>query len=360
MLRVAKKRSKVAVKLSPEQLIMNYLQNTAGITNDTIFDILSRTPEFLETIEDNPQREKMAKHHGVAFPKFNPLKKQRLNEHIRSTRCQYNKETEEQDEIDEMMGEGDEIRLSDMVYTPVNRFSTGIPEFDILFGESKEFDEIGIPFGATSLLAGSPGVGKSRLMIKVAGYVTHPKHDNHEVLYFLGASEGSQDQFAQWANAMISHGGRKNVIWSSKVHIEDQLAAVRKYKPKLTVVDSLQMIPETNSNAGAKLVITTYKDLMRELGTHVIFIGQLNQKEQIAGRRGLQHLVDTVMRATKNPMGKDEFMVDCNEKNRFGSTGNSVHFRHTDDNILVIDHGRRFQEKTNGLPEGTRMVERIR
>jgi DNA repair protein RadA/Sms len=74
------------------------------------------------------------------------------------------------------------IAITDVEHNEVSRFLSGDSEFDLVLGG-------GVVDGSLTLIGGSPGVGKSTLLLKVAGNIAR---QNHNVLYVSGEESNSQ------------------------------------------------------------------------------------------------------------------------------------------------------------------------
>jgi SpoVK/Ycf46/Vps4 family AAA+-type ATPase len=103
-----------------------------------------------------------------------PERVRNLRNLIRVTRSKFKSDTQESDMVDGIVGKGEMIGFDEIKAQPVDRISCGIVQIDELFGYSEEFKRWGFPRGQVSLIAGSPGVGKTRLMVAVCGSMTEP------------------------------------------------------------------------------------------------------------------------------------------------------------------------------------------
>jgi DNA repair protein RadA/Sms len=187
------------------------------------------------------------------------------------------------------------------------RLASGHEELDRVMGG-------GIVPGSVTLLGGDPGIGKSTLLLQVAGHVA----GTNAVVYASG--EESVSQVALRAQRLGIEGQKLEVVAES--NLETILALASDRKGTLLVVDSIQTI-ESNTVATSAGAVSQLRECTAELvryakstATAVIIIGHVTKEGTIAGPRMLEHLVDTVLyfeseagsryrivRATKNRFG---------------------------------------------------------
>ena len=255
---------------------------------------------------------------------------------IRVTRSKFKSETQENDMIDGIVGKGEMIGFDDIKAQPVDRISCGITQIDELFGYSEDFKRWGFPRGQVSLIAGSPGVGKTRLMVAVCGSMTEPgtKRKSNAV-YFQ--NEFALSQFKVMSSQVIREGSR--FVCGDLHRLRDQLEWIEGQKtcPDLVVVDSIQMLAEAKNRSGIERCIAAYKCAAMDRGFHVCFIGQLNKQGEVAGSRSVEHLVDQVFTA-KTAFLPNQFSLHVT-KNRWGRSGISARFEHHGFGVRCVSEG---------------------
>src|SRR5450432_3835961 len=108
------------------------------------------------------------------------------------------------------------------------RISVGYPEMDRVLGG-------GLVAGSLILIGGEPGIGKSTLLLQVAGAIA-----DHvgPVLYVSG--EESVEQVKMRAERLSISGERLYLLAS--VELDAISAAVQRMKPALLIVDSIQTV----------------------------------------------------------------------------------------------------------------------
>jgi len=190
----------------------------------------------------------------------------------------------------------------------LRRFSLGMGELDRVFGG-------GVVPGSVTLLGGEPGIGKSTLLLQVAGALaaTQP------VLYATG--EESTAQVALRARRLGGAYERVHVAAETDLDTVLGLAAVQ--RPALLVIDSIQTM-QLASVATAAGAVTQLRECTAALvrfakgsGTAVLIVGHVTKDGAIAGPRLLEHLVDTVLYFERDAGSR--FRRVRAAKNRFGA-----------------------------------------
>lgn len=196
-----------------------------------------------------------------------------------------------------------EIESQDDARTP-----SGIEEFDRVLGG-------GIVAGSLVLIGGSPGIGKSTIIIQTADRLSR---SGASVLYVSG--EESERQIKMRGERLGI--GAENLFLLPETNLENILAETDKLRPDYVIIDSIQTVfsekiesapgsvSQVREVAGALMVFA------KQTGTPVFLIGHVTKEGSIAGPKALEHIVDTVLyfegdrhhnhriiRATKNRFG---------------------------------------------------------
>lgn len=207
--------------------------------------------------------------------------------------------------------QGQVIRLDEnLKEVNIDRHSTGYREFDRVLGG-------GLVEGSFILLGGDPGIGKSTLLLQMAGGLAS---QNVDVLYVSG--EESVNQSALRAQRLGVKSPRVHMASESNLEVIRELA--RELKPKVLVVDSIQTVflPEIESAPGS---VSQVRECAAQLmglakggGISVFLIGHVTKEGNIAGPKVLEHMVDTVL-AFEGDLSH-QFRLLRALKNRFGAT----------------------------------------
>jgi len=192
----------------------------------------------------------------------------------------------------------------------ITRFDSGSKELDLVLGG-------GIVPGSLTLIGGSPGIGKSTLLLKIAGNLAAQKQ---EVLYVSG--EESAGQIKLRANRLGAN--HKKLFLLSEINLSSVIAEINRRDYRFIVIDSIQTLysEETPSAPGSVTQVRTITfELMRiakSLHIPIFIIGHITKDGSIAGPRVLEHMVDTVLYFEGD--GNSELRLLRGFKNRFGST----------------------------------------
>jgi DNA repair protein RadA/Sms len=193
--------------------------------------------------------------------------------------------------------------------TPV-RMPTGWAEFDRVLGG-------GLVPGSALLLGGEPGVGKSTLLLQVAGGLAAL---GSRVL--VATAEESVDQVAMRAQRLGVVGPGVDLISDDDVDVIVDVAGER--RPDLLVVDSIQSVgvPEVPSGPGGVSQVRESAArlirLAKTTGIALVLVGHVTKEGGLAGPKTLEHMVDVVLYLEGDP--DRGFRVLRSNKNRFGAT----------------------------------------
>ncbi|MGM0623577.1 MAG: DNA repair protein RadA [Campylobacterota bacterium] len=229
------------------------------------------------------------------------------------------------------------ISIVDIKEDDVTRFSSYDSEFDLVLGG-------GIVPGSLVLIGGSPGIGKSTLLLKVAGNLA--KH-NKKVLYVSG--EESLGQIKIRANRLEAN--EKDLFLLPEIKLELILQEFGSKGYELMIIDSIQTIyqEEVSSAPGSVSQVRAITfELMRiakEKMIPIFIIGHITKDGSIAGPRVLEHMVDTVLYfdgdATKDIRLLRGF------KNRFGNTSEIGIFEMTKNGLESTKNFKFFSNSKN-------------
>lgn len=224
------------------------------------------------------------------------------------------------------------MRLTDVETSKSDRIVTSINEFNRVMGG-------GIVRDSVSIITAKPGAGKSTLLLQVADDIASK---GYKVLYASG--EESDSQIKSRADRLFDD-INSNVWVYSDISMNNVLSYIEEIDPDLIIIDSIQtfILEEyLPSRAGSPTqTMECANELLRIAKNSnrpraVIFVGQMNKSEEIAGLRALEHLVDTVLIIEGE--NEDELRGLSVSKNRFGSTWERGFFSMSEKGMVSIDN----------------------
>ncbi len=240
------------------------------------------------------------------------------------------------------------LKFEDIEKEEIQRFTSKDSELDLVLGG-------GIVPGSLVLIGGSPGVGKSTLMLKLAGNL------DKKVLYVAGEESPGQIKIRAKRLGIKN----KNLFLMPEIVVENILEEIKKGYD-LVIIDSIQTIYSENIASAPGSVSQVREatfELMRiakETKTPIFIIGHITKEGSIAGPRVLEHMVDTVLYFEGD--ASRELRILRAFKNRFGSTSEIGIFEMTKQGLTSAKNKSFFSKKP--LPgsaitvvlEGTRPI----
>jgi len=202
------------------------------------------------------------------------------------------------------------LSLKEITSENFKTFSTGIEEFDRVLGK-------GLVPASVILVSGSPGIGKSTLLLQTAGKLSA---QGQKVLYITG-EESVQQVKLRADRLQISS---PELLIFSETNLEEIIQQIEKLTPQLVIIDSVQTIynPEFSPAPGSVTQVRECTSILfrlsKTLGVTILLIGHITKDGSIAGPRVLEHLVDVVLYFEGE--GFQNFRLLKAVKNRFGST----------------------------------------
>ncbi|MCT7470844.1 DNA repair protein RadA [Aliarcobacter cryaerophilus] len=227
--------------------------------------------------------------------------------------------------------------ITEILQDDVSRFSSFNYEFDLVLGG-------GVVPGSLTLIGGSPGVGKSTLLLKVAGSIAKR---GKKVLYVSG--EESAGQIKLRANRLDAN--HNELFLLSEIKLEEIMSELLRIDYEVCIIDSIQTIYSSHLNSSPGSVSQVREitfELMRkakESNIAMFIIGHITKDGSIAGPRVLEHMVDTVLYFEGE--ASRELRMLRGFKNRFGSTSEIGIFEMTQEGLVSAkDIASKFFDKS--------------
>ncbi|MEA3374391.1 MAG: DNA repair protein RadA [Campylobacterota bacterium] len=231
--------------------------------------------------------------------------------------------------------------ISEIKEEDVERFSSNDIELDLVLGG-------GIVPGSLTLIGGSPGVGKSTLLLKIGANIST---GGRNVLYVSG--EESAGQIKLRANRLGAI--TDSLYLLSEIRLEQILLELEERRYDFLIIDSIQTIySETITSAPGSVtqVRQITFDLMRiakERGIAIFIIGHITKEGSIAGPRVLEHMVDAVLYFEGD--SSQELRILRGFKNRFGATSEIGVFEMRSEGLVSAkDISSRFFNRNKSQP----------
>jgi DNA repair protein RadA/Sms len=210
------------------------------------------------------------------------------------------------------------ISLDEVKSSEQKRLITSDPELNRVLGG-------GIVPGSIVLIAGEPGIGKSTLFLQNGLWLK-----NVTVLYVSG--EESEQQIKMRADRLQL--SNDNFYLLTETSTQTIFQEIKKLKPQLVIVDSIQTLHTTfvDSSPGSVSQIrecaSEFQRFAKETNTPVFLIGHITKDGSIAGPKILEHMVDTVLQFEGDR--HYAYRILRTLKNRFGSTAELGIYEMTD------------------------------
>jgi len=220
------------------------------------------------------------------------------------------------------------------------RLSTGVTELDRVLGG-------GLVPGSAVLIGGDPGIGKSTLLLQA---VARLARDGIAAAYISG--EEAVDQVRRRARRLGL--ADAPVALASETALEPTLDALKRDKPQVVVIDSIQTL-WSDQLAAAPGTVAQVRACAQELvrfakrrNAAVLIVGHVTKEGQIAGPRVVEHMVDAVVYFEGERA--HQFRILRAVKNRFGPTDEIGVFEMSEQGLVAVDNPSELFLSARGEP----------
>lgn len=222
-----------------------------------------------------------------------------------------------------------------------SRIGTGIRELDRVLGG-------GIYPASVNLIAGDPGIGKSTLLLQLAGILTKK---NIPVLYISG--EESLNQIKGRSQRLGL--GALAIPVLAETELENILIQIEQSSAKIVIIDSIQSIYSINIS-GAPGNVGQVRECAAQLfraakenDWSLFLVGHITKEGGIAGPKILEHMVDVVIYFEGDSLYRYRILRSL--KNRFGATNELGLFFMEKDGLREVDNPSKLFISDTKMPQ---------
>ncbi len=220
------------------------------------------------------------------------------------------------------------VRLGEVEDRGHEPFGTGLEALDRVLGR-------GLVPGSALLMGGEPGIGKSTLLLQMAGAVAA----SGKVVLYVSGEESLPQIKDRGARLGVLH---DNLLALSTSRIEDVLPLLTgEGAPDLLVLDSVQTLTSENAEglpgnvSQVRAVATEVVEACKSGKTTVVLVGHVTKDGTLAGPRLLEHMVDTVVSLEGDR--RQMFRLLRVLKNRFGPNQELLVFQMARQGLEVVE-----------------------
>ncbi|MEZ4813588.1 MAG: DNA repair protein RadA [Bdellovibrionota bacterium] len=224
-----------------------------------------------------------------------------------------------------------------------NRTSSGFSEVDRVLGG-------GFLQNSILLLGGIPGIGKSTLLLQIAGKLAGSKK------CLIVSGEESGVQVAERAKRLGL--GLEKIEFLSTNDLDLTLQQLQNDKPEFIIIDSVQTLASSSleSSAGTVSQIREVTQRLMEYAKSnnsvVVLVGHVTKEGSLAGPKLLEHMVDAVFYFEN--LNEGALRILRTQKNRFGSANESAVFEMNQEGLVeVLNPSAQFLAERQSNASGT-------
>lgn len=216
------------------------------------------------------------------------------------------------------------MSITEATAARTERLPTGWNEVDRVLGG-------GLVRGSVVLLGGEPGVGKSTLLLQLAGGIAAP--------VVVASAEESAQQVAM--RAVRTGVTAESIELVSDDDVDAIVTLVSERGPAVVIVDSIQTVGVTEIPSAPGSVAQVRESAARLIrlaktdDVVVILVGHVTKDGGLAGPKILEHMVDVVLYLEGDP--DRGLRVLRSNKNRFGATHTAGMFDMQGDGLVEVE-----------------------
>lgn len=220
------------------------------------------------------------------------------------------------------------LRINEIPDEQVERYSTGIAEFDRVLGG-------GVVEGSLMLVGGDPGIGKSTLLLQASENLAA---SGARVLYISGEESARQIRMRARRLGVTS----PNLLVLSENALDEAEKRWEEIAPQFMMIDSIQTMyrPDMASAPGSVSQVRECTSILMRMakttGCAVFLVGHVTKEGAIAGPRVLEHMVDAVLYFEGDR--QHEYRILRAVKNRFGSVNELGIFEMREKGMVAVEN----------------------
>ena len=218
--------------------------------------------------------------------------------------------------------------LSEVSSHDVARMRTGLSEFDRVLGG-------GLVPGSVTLLGGEPGIGKSTLLLSVAGALAATRKT---VLYVSGEESLQQTKLRATRLGLSA----SSIHLLAQTRLEVIAEAIRQMNTHVVIADSVQVLETEALHAAPGTVgqvracANALVRIVKASHSALFLVGHITKEGFLAGPKTLEHLVDTVLYFEGESTTGLRLLRST--KNRFGATYELGVFHMTAEGLVEVSN----------------------
>ena len=233
--------------------------------------------------------------------------------------------------------------LADISLDEQPRFSTSLGEFDRVLGG-------GLVPGSVVLIGGNPGAGKSTLLLQLICKLSQQM----ETLYVTG--EESLQQIGMRAKRLGLPADKLKMM--AETNVSEITAAAQSHHPKVLVVDSIQVMHNTEVTSAPGSVSQVREcaawliQYAKQTNTALFLVGHVTKEGSLAGPKVLEHMIDCFLMLEGGEDGR--YRTLRGHKNRFGAVNELGIFAMTETGLKeVLNPSAIFLARTEEISPGS-------
>lgn len=237
--------------------------------------------------------------------------------------------------------------LSNLTMKPNEVVLNNSSKFNFNYSILDDFFSNNLQNSAVCVISGNPGTGKTTFLIDLLKLVSA---NNPESFMYISTEECMQ----QLVTRFFVGSQFENLYLSNAMDISDIFNILNSKKPKLVVVDSVQMLTDKENGIFSysinsfKLILSQIVNFCKKNGIVIFLVSQVVKDGSLAGPKYLEHMVDVVLKLKK--VGHKDSLVEISfVKNRFGSIEKKLFFKINELGInfeqnILINYKKNFEK----------------